>query len=358
MFNNFQSKARSELSDNRLSGARNIGTFGGRKVFKGSVGLKDKVDYYSFQLSGRSSFNLLLNKLQANVNISLLQDKNVIARSAKGGKKPEAINTTLGAGTYYLRVEQKSGNSKYKLTLNSAPLSDLNPSPNPSPSPNPNPTSRKLVSLLTSGGSTASRLGLIDLSTGNLSQLPLGNMEGTVLQDIATFGNDTFAVANPNNLYKVDPTTSTYTLVSNLVSIATSTITSLGFTPSGTLYAAGSEGDFYTVDTTTGKATLIATIPGFSASGDLAFDATSGRFFATSRNQNTNDSLYSIGLTGDATLIGDVGFRNVWGLLVEDGNLYGFTPQQQIKINWVTGTGTLDKTVTTDGAIASISGTA
>ena len=138
MFNNFQIKARSELSDNRLSGARNIGTFNGKKVFKGSVGLKDKVDYYSFQLSGRSSFNLLLNNLQSNVNISLLQGKNVLARSAKGGKKPEAINTTLEAGTYYLRVDQKSGNSKYKLTLNSTSLSELNP--------NPNPTSRKLVS--------------------------------------------------------------------------------------------------------------------------------------------------------------------------------------------------------------------
>ncbi|HEY9628639.1 MAG TPA: PPC domain-containing protein [Coleofasciculaceae cyanobacterium] len=351
MVSSFQSNARS--SDDLLSGARNIGILKGKNLFKGFVGLPDRVDYYSFKLTGRSSFNLSLTKLQNNVDVSLLQGKKVISRSAQGGKKSEAIKTTLGSGTYYIRVNQKRGNSKYHLTLN-ALLSDSGSSPNP----NPSPTSRKLLSLFTSGSSTASRLGLIDLSTGNISQLPLGNMAGTVLQDIATFGSNTFAVANPNNLYRIDPNTSTYTLVSNLVSIATSNITSLGFTSFGTLYAAGSNGDFYTVDTTTGKATLIATIPGFSASGDLTYDATSGRFFATSRNSTGNDSLYSIGLTGDARLIGDTGFIRIWGLLVENGTLYGFTPQQQIKIDTTTGVGTFDKAVTWDGLTNSIGGAA
>lgn len=346
MLTNYQRNVRSQLSDNRLSGARNVGTLNGTKAFRDSVGLSDRIDYYSFKLTGRSSFKLSLTQLQNNVDVFLLKAGKVIGRAVKGGKKPETINTSLDAGTYYIRVNQKSGNSRYRLTLNAAPLS------------NPNPPSLKLVSLLTSGSATTSRLGLIDLSTGNLSQLPLGNMAGTVLQDIATFGNDTFAIANPNNFYRIDPNTSTYTLVSNLVSIANTTITSLGFTSSGTLYAAGSEGDFYTVDTTTGKATLIATIPGFSASGDLAYDATSGRFFATSSNQGSNDSLYSIGLTGDARLIGNIGFRNVWGLLLENGTLYGFTPQQQIKINLTTGAGTLDKPVTPDGVITGISGAA
>lgn len=352
MFDGFRSNAGSQSSDNRLSGARNIGALNGRKILKGVVGLKDRVDYYSFRITGRSSLNLSLNKLQNNVDVFLLQGRRVISRSTKKGKKPEAINnTTLEAGTYYVRVNQKSGNSKYRLTLNATPFSAPG-------SPTPTPSRRKLVSLLTSGGATTSRLGLIDLSTGNLSQLPLGNMEGTVLTDIATFGNNTFAVGNPNNLYRIDPNTSTYTLISNLVSIADTTITSLGFTSSGTLYAAGSDGDFYTVNTTTGQATLIATIPGFSASGDLAYDAVSGRFLATSRNQNSNDSLYSIGLTGDAKLIGNVGFANVWGLSFEGGTLYGYTPQQQIRINLTTGAGTLDKPVTADGSIPLVSGAA
>jgi hypothetical protein len=350
MFNNFQRSALSQSSDNRPKGARNIGVLNGNKAFQGFVGLKDKVDYYSFRLTGRSSFKLSLSQLQNNVDVALLQGGKVISRSAKNNKKSESINTTLEAGTYYIRVDQKRSNSKYKLTLNAASLSNPNP---------PSPTSRKLVSLLTSGGSTVSRMGLVDLGTGKLSFLPLGNQEGTVLLDIAAQGNDTFAVANPNNLYRMNPTTGTYTLVGSMgVSVANSTINSLGFTPSGVLYAAGTEGDFYTVDRTTGKAKLITTIAGFSASGDIVYDVASGRFLATSRNGNGTDSLYSIGLAGDAKLIGNIGFRNVLGLVFDNGTLYGFAPQQQIKINPTTGAGTLDKAITSDVAVAAISGAA
>ncbi|HEY9624941.1 MAG TPA: pre-peptidase C-terminal domain-containing protein [Crinalium sp.] len=355
MFNNLQSTTRSQLSDNRLSGARKLGFLNGRKAVQGFVGLSDKIDCYSFKLTGRSSFKLVLNKLQNNVDVFLLQGRKVISRSAKPGKKPEAINTTLEAGTYYIRVNQRQGNSKYKLTLSGTSLSTL-PTPTPTPTP-PSSTSRKLVSLL--AGGDAARLGSLDLGTGNLTRLPLGNLGGTVLWDIATFGNDTFAVANPNNFYRIDPTTSTYTLVGSLgVSNISSTVNSLGFTSSGALYAAGTSGGFYSINTTTGKATLIAPIPGFAASGDLAYDATSGRFFATSTNSNGTDSLYSIGLTGDAQLIGNVGFKNVWGLLFDNGVLYGFTPQEQIRINLTTGAGTLDKVITPDGPTSGVSGAA
>jgi Bacterial pre-peptidase C-terminal domain len=336
--------AAARATDNRPGSAIKVGTLNGQKKFRGSVGITDKVDFYSFTISGRSSFNLALNKLKNNVDVSLLQGGITLFRSAKGGKKPEAIAATLEAGTYFIRVNQKSGNSKYKLTLNASSLTGGTDPGIPQPLPTP---SRKLVSLLTSGSSVESRLGFIDLSSGAVSTLPIGNMAGTVLNDIATFGNDTFAVANPNNLYRIDPATSTYTLVSNLVAISTTTITSLGYTSSGALYAAASGGEFYSIDTATGKANLVAKIPGFAASGDLAYDATSNRFFATSQDRTNGgaDSLYSIGLTGDATLIGNVGFTQVWGLALENGTLYGFTPREQIKINLTTGAGTLDKPV-------------
>jgi hypothetical protein len=343
MLNQSSGQFTTRAADDRPNGARNIGTLNGSRAFRGAVGTKDKADFYSFTLTGRSSFNLALNKLKDNVNVSLLQGGKVLSRSAKGGKKPEAIATTLEAGTYFVRVEQKSGNSRYKLSLNASPIGGgTNPGTNPG-----TPSSRKLVSLLTSGSSVVSRLGFIDLSSATVSLLPLGNMEGTVLNDIATFGNDTFAVANPNNLYRIDPNTSTYTLLGNLVSIANTTITSLGYTSSGTLYAAASGGEFYTVDTATAKVNLVVKIPGFAASGDLAFDAASGRFFATSQDRVNGgpDSLYSIGLAGDATLIGNVGFSQIWGLAFENGTLYGFTPREQIKINLTTGGGTLDKAV-------------
>jgi hypothetical protein len=336
----------SRKSDNNQNGARVIGQLNGTKKFRGAVGISDKTDFYSFTLSGRSSFNLSLSKLKNNVDVFVQQGKQVIARSTKGGKKPEAIATTLEAGTYFVRVEQKRGNSRYKLSLNAFPISGIDSGTNPGTNPG-TPSSRKLVSLLTSGSSVESRLGLIDLSSATVSLLPLGNMGGTVLNDIATFGNNTFAVANPNNLYRIDPNTSTYTLLGNLVRISNTTITSLGYTSSGVLYAAASGGEFYTVDTTTATVNLVAKIPGFAASGDLTFDAASGRFFATSQDRVNGgpDSLYSIGLAGDPTLIGNVGFSQVWGLAFENGTLYGFTPREQIKINLTTGAGTLDKAI-------------
>ncbi|MCU0566092.1 MAG: PPC domain-containing protein [Oculatellaceae cyanobacterium Prado106] len=342
----FDRTTTARASDNRPGGALNVGALNGTRKFRGAVGVNDKIDFYSFTLTGRSSFNLALNKLKNNVDVFLQQGNRIVARSTKGGRKSEAIATTLEAGTYFVRVNQKSGNSKYRLTLNASPLST--PNPTPTPNPNPTPGSRRLVSLLESGTSTESRIGFVDLSTGNVSRLPLGNLGNTVIRDIATFGNDTFAVANPNNLYKIDTSTSTYTLISSLVPISKTDVNSLGFTSSGELYAAATKGEFYRINTTTGQASLIATIPGFSASGDIAYDPVSSRFFAVSRSNvnGVSDSLYSIGLSGDARLIGNIGFSQIWGLAYENGTLYGFTPQQQIKIDAVTGAGTVDKPIT------------
>ncbi len=330
-------------ADNNFGGARNIGSLNGVKKFRGSVGVADKVDFYSFTLSGKSSFNLALNKLKNNVDVSLLQGKKVVARSSKGGTRPEAIATTLDAGTYYIRVNKKSGNSKYKLTLNALPLAGgIDPG-------TPPPPSRRLLVTTGSRGS-ALGLGYIDLSTGNIntSPFPPGNSPFT-FKDIATFGNETFAIA-PNLLFKVDVTAGTTTPFSNTLgpSLSISALGALGFTSSGALYTTGTDGDFYSIDITTGKANLISKIPGFSGGGDIAFDAVSGRFLATSRDtrNGTNDSLYSIGLAGDAALIGNIGFGNVDGLTFNNGTLYGFNTSSQIIINPTTGVGTLDKLTT------------
>lgn len=338
MLNNaFGNAIASRASDNSQNGARPIGQLSGTRKFRDSVGISDKVDFYSFTLTGRSSFNLSLNKLKNNVDVFLQQGKQVIARSTNGGKKAEAIATTLEAGTYYVRVNQKSGNSKYKLTLNALPLDG-------GTDPETPPPSRRLL-VTTGSRSAALGLGYVDLNTGNISPFPPGNSPFT-FKDIATFGNETFAIA-PNLLFKVDLTAGTTTPFSNTLgpSISVSALGALGFTSSGALYSTGTDGGFYRIDTTTGKANLISKIPGFSGGGDIAFDAVSGRFLATSKDirNGTNDSLYSIGLAGDAALIGNIGFGNVDGLTFNNGTLYGFNTSSQIIINPTTGVGTLDK---------------
>jgi hypothetical protein len=321
-------------ADDRLSGARNIGTLNGVQTFRNSVGSKDKNDYYAFTLTGRSSFNLSLNKLQDNVDVSLIQNGGVISNSKRRRKKPEAIATTLEAGTYHIRVYRQQGESKYRLKLQATLL----------PSPPPPQGSRRFLNLFAS--TSSSTVGSIDPTNGTVSLLPNSNI---TLTDIASYtDNDLFGITF-NSLYRIDPNVGTFAFVGNLGVFG---VNGLGFTSSGALYATGGSG-FYTVDLTTGNATLIADILDFSSSGDLAYDATSGRFLATSQN-GTTDALFSIGLSGDAQFIGNIGFQNVWGLIVNNGTLYGYSGQNQIVIDPTTGVGTFNQFVT--GVSGSIGG--
>jgi hypothetical protein len=131
MLNNASGRATSaRASDNAPGGALNVGSLTGTRKFRGKVGLTDKVDFYSFSLSGRSSFNLKLDKLKNNVDVALIQNGQTVAKSTRGGKKPEAIAATLEAGTYFVKVSQKSGNSRYRLSLNANPIA---PPPPPLP---------------------------------------------------------------------------------------------------------------------------------------------------------------------------------------------------------------------------------
>jgi Bacterial pre-peptidase C-terminal domain len=106
----------------RLSNARQVGVLNGRRTFKNSVGLRDKNDYYALTISGRSSFNLRLSGLQNNVDVSLIQSGQTIASSNRKNRQSEKIVTTLEAGTYYVRVAQKRGSSRYQLSLTANPL--------------------------------------------------------------------------------------------------------------------------------------------------------------------------------------------------------------------------------------------
>jgi hypothetical protein len=124
---NSSPRALARAADDRLQGARNIGVLDGVKTIRDSVGLKDKNDYYSFTLGGRSQFNLSLDKLQDDVDVSLIQNGRVLFDSRKRGRKPEAIAATLEGGTYNVRVYPKKGQSKYRLKLSSSKLDPITP---------------------------------------------------------------------------------------------------------------------------------------------------------------------------------------------------------------------------------------
>jgi hypothetical protein len=353
----------SRKSDNNQGGARPIGQLNGTRKFRGLVGVSDKTDFYSFTLSGRSSFNLALNKLQNNVDVFLQQGKKVIARSTKGGKKPEAISTALKAGTYYVRVNQKSGNSKYSLTLNATPESGTKPD-----DPGiPKPARNRLLAIENKPGVAGTRLGSIDLNTGIVTPLPTSGAEAVLpWSDIAVRGNEGYAVVL-NSIIKVDPTTGIVTDFPNNA-LNNTELTALEFTPSGELYGVGglktSRGSgLYKVDIVNQTVDLVAELPGFNASGvfntgDLVFDPASGRFFGASRSGSLGYQLFSIGLAGDARLIGDIGLNGAFvqlnAMLLDNGTLYGYGVgsgingglSSQFVINTTTGAGTFNKSVT------------
>jgi len=109
--------------DNTLSTAYNVGTLSGSRNVTGWVGSTDYQDYYRFYVGTTSNFRLNLTGLSADADVQLLNSAgSVVQGSYWSGTGSELISRQLGAGTYYARVYQYSGNTNYNLSLNATPL--------------------------------------------------------------------------------------------------------------------------------------------------------------------------------------------------------------------------------------------
>ncbi|TVQ17656.1 MAG: peptidase S8, partial [Leptolyngbya sp. DLM2.Bin15] len=118
-------------NDNTPNTARNIGLLTGSKSFNGSLSPQDRVDFYKFRVSARSSFSLALTGLRANADVKLLNGtQKVIATSERPGTEAERIRRNLSAGEYYIQVIQRRGNTRYRLQVNSE-LTPVAPSRDP-----------------------------------------------------------------------------------------------------------------------------------------------------------------------------------------------------------------------------------
>jgi hypothetical protein len=91
----------------------------------GAVSSFDQSDFHRFQVgtgSGSSAY-ISLSGLKADANIVLMNSNGqVISSSQKAGLSPEAIKADLLAGTYYIQVLQRSGNTAYTLSISSSAL--------------------------------------------------------------------------------------------------------------------------------------------------------------------------------------------------------------------------------------------
>lgn len=135
--------------------------------------------------------------------------------------------------------------------------------------------------------------------------------------------------------------------------LADGTFNALEFSADNKLYAIDSTtaGDkLYQLDSNTAVATLVGNLPnGFVSSGDLAYNAASKSFYATSVDTKTSDALWQIPIADPtkATKIGQIGFTGVDALDFENGQLIGYTS----KLNPATNRNAANKLVisTTNG---------
>ncbi|MGZ3853528.1 MAG: T9SS type A sorting domain-containing protein, partial [Flavisolibacter sp.] len=76
----------------------------------GTISARGDVDYYKFTITTGGTITVSLTTLPADYNLSLLQSNGttVIQSSTNTGTANETINTTVSAGTYYLKVYPKN----------------------------------------------------------------------------------------------------------------------------------------------------------------------------------------------------------------------------------------------------------
>ncbi|MFN6540285.1 MAG: pre-peptidase C-terminal domain-containing protein [Nostoc sp. EkiNYC01] len=117
-----------DSAGNSLSEARNLSILTGSQTFSDFVGELDRNDYYRFELTQASTFNLTLNGLTADANVELLSSNGgTLASSTAFGTSPESISRDLEAGTYYVRTYRNNGNTNYNLNLTATPKTTITP---------------------------------------------------------------------------------------------------------------------------------------------------------------------------------------------------------------------------------------
>lgn len=174
-------------------------------------------------------------------------------------------------------------------------------------------------------------LGTVDMATGDVTVV---GATGVVLTDIAFDPEGELWGISFTNLYRINKDTGAASWVGPT---GVQDGNSLVFGSDGTLYSGGrSTTQLNTIDTTSGNATSIGDV-GFRSAGDLAFN--SGDLYMSS----VSNILVKIAIepTVSGTGIGPIGFVNVFGMATADHEtLYGISETQVFAMDVSTGQGT------------------
>ncbi len=179
-----------------------------------------------------------------------------------------------------------------------------------------------------------SELYIINSSTGSTEII------GTIgfrVTDVAFYDSELYGITSSSFL-KINESTGIGTEIGDL---NFDDMFALAVSDSGEVFAAsGSTGNLINIDVNTGNGTLIGNYGnGLTSSGDLAFDSSGNLYASVLIPGSSTDWLAQVNtLTGEADLIGDIGFSEVWGLSFIDNSLYGVTSSGKlILINKITG---------------------
>jgi len=106
-----------ENGENAFDSSISLNTTQEWQFIQGNLGSDNTNDYYSFNLTNRSSFELALNNLSDNADVKLLNENNlVVASSSRRNIQDETIKRVLNAGTYFIEVHQ-AGNAEIDYGL-------------------------------------------------------------------------------------------------------------------------------------------------------------------------------------------------------------------------------------------------
>ncbi|MBD2462055.1 CAP domain-containing protein [Oscillatoria sp. FACHB-1407] len=117
---------------NRLITARRVELSRRGVAFEDAIGRGDRADFYRFEISRRSAFNLTLRSSAINADVELIQDRNrnnrvdagdVVASSRALKGKVDSINVIgIPSGTYFVRVFPRGvGKTDYRLSFSARP---------------------------------------------------------------------------------------------------------------------------------------------------------------------------------------------------------------------------------------------
>jgi hypothetical protein len=184
-------------------------------------------------------------------------------------------------------------------------------------------------------------------SDGHLyeARVPSGNlvdvgMPAASLGDLALDSNGVLYATDSYVLYRVDRASGVTTAIASMLPLHL--YNGLG-TASGGLLATADVPQLFAIDAVAGSASPKASLPsGYHASGDVTALGTRVFVAAASTALPGTDTLVEVNLsTGGSNVIGNFGYRCVWGLGTLGGIVYGMTCEGRIlTVNMTTGAAT------------------